>query len=110
MQELRCAAEAGEELLQQLSPSPSEALSTAHKLAHSMTNSMIQSDATLTMCPQQQALCTVCHALIKGGLSQHDVLDRYASKACSLSQQDAEAQPADSAVKKALQVRFSAQC
>lgn len=91
-------------MLQKLSPNPSEALGTAHKLAHSMTNSIIQSDAPLTMCPQQQALCAVCHALVKGGLKQQDVLARYASKACKQPGADSSSRKADEGVQKALKV------
>lgn len=54
-----------------------------YKLARSFLDSMLQSDAVLTMTPQQQALCAVCHALEKHGMPQKAVLQRYAGHACT---------------------------
>jgi hypothetical protein len=59
-----------------------EALKLAHKLAYSFADSIMQSTAPLTMRPQQQALCAVCHALVKYGMEKEAVLMRYMEKAC----------------------------
>lgn len=76
-------------------------LNGTYKLARSFLDSMLQSDAVLTMTPQQQALCAVCHALEKHGMPQQAVLQRYASHASA----DAERQQA---VVQQLQVCISA--
>lgn len=59
------------------------ALNMIYKLARSFLDSMIQSDAVLIMTPQQQALCALCHALEKNGMTRQAVLQRYAGHATS---------------------------
>jgi hypothetical protein len=81
MQELRVALKGGEQRLTELADAKPDALQLTHKLAYSFLDSMLQSSAPLTMRPQQQALCAVCHALVKYGMTRQAVLERYAAKA-----------------------------
>eukprot|EP00892_Ulva_mutabilis_P007192 jgi/Ulvmu1/4845/UM020_0131.1 len=90
LEEINMAAENQEEQVTQILTQKPGMLNMTYKLARSFLDSMLQSDAVLTMTPQQQALCAVCHALEKHGMPQNGVLDRYANHASA----DAERQQA----------------
>jgi hypothetical protein len=72
-----------------------------------MIDSMIQSMAPLTMCPQQQALCTVCYALMKAGLPEDVVINRYLFKAKAIKMKTEQGD--DAALHSELMVRSSVQ-
>lgn len=83
MQEINLARERKESAVTGILAQNPGALTLISKLARSFLDSMIQSDAVLSMTPQQQALCAVCHALEKNGMPRQAVLQRYAEHASS---------------------------
>jgi hypothetical protein len=102
-QELRIASKGGEAVIAALEASQPDALKLAHKLAYSFTDSVLQSSAPLTMRPQQQALCAVCHALVKYGMPKETAVERYAMKAQGGA--GAQAPPGREAVIQAIKVQ-----
>lgn len=81
-QELRVATQDDDLAVSEMLSRQPAALKLAQKLAYSFADSIMQSTAPLTMRPQQQALCAVCHALVKYGMEKEAVLMRYVDKAC----------------------------
>lgn len=103
MQELRVAAQEGDGPVSAMLSAQPDALKRAHKLAYSFADSIVQSTAPLTMRPQQQALCAVCHALCKYGMSHEDAVARYVRSARMSA--DEAVQADEAALKDALQVQ-----
>lgn len=96
------AASEQEAAVKTLVDAKADVLKGVHKLAYSFADSIVQSAAPLTMRPQQQALCGVCHALCKHGMPHEDIVARYVRCARSSSAgADAEG---EAALRDALQV------
>lgn len=90
--------------MKQLLSQRPDGLQLVHKLAKSFADSIVQSTAPLTMRPQQQALCAVCHALMHYGMPREAVLQHYAAAASS--KREAGADEGGAAVTEALAVCF----